>query len=261
MLPGSLATPLDRSGGRARLDARGPAQTSWLVTDDGVRISAAHWSPARPGYAKTAIRRRRSSSAHGFTGSRESDEPAARGGLVPPSTAASWRLSLRGHGRSGGRSTLGDQEVLDLDQAVRWARHLGYERVVTVGFSMGGCDRPAACGACSAGSMPRSRSAHPHAGTTAGRLRCGSSTGSSVDAGRARAVRLAARHARRRRGWGAEPLRAPGGRRPGESTRCCRPRRHGPLLPPGPSRQIARGRRPGGRSSGSSPASGTPRTA
>ncbi|MGC5412405.1 alpha/beta fold hydrolase, partial [Streptomyces sp. DT225] len=47
-------------------------------------------------------------------------------------------FSFRGHGRSGGFSTVGDREVLDLAAAVAWARSLGHRRVVTVGFSMGG---------------------------------------------------------------------------------------------------------------------------
>lgn len=47
-------------------------------------------------------------------------------------------FSFRGHGASGGRSTVGDREVLDLAAAVRWARELGHTRVATVGFSMGG---------------------------------------------------------------------------------------------------------------------------
>jgi pimeloyl-ACP methyl ester carboxylesterase len=47
-------------------------------------------------------------------------------------------IDLRGHGRSGGVSTAGDREVLDADAAVRHARRLGYERVVPVGFSLGG---------------------------------------------------------------------------------------------------------------------------
>lgn len=75
--------------------------------------------------------------AHGFTGSL--DRPAVRraartlrayGGVVV--------FSFRGHGNSGGHSTVGDREVFDLDAAVRWARRLGYQRVATVGFSMGG---------------------------------------------------------------------------------------------------------------------------
>ena len=51
--------------------------------------------------------------------------------------AASWPFDFRGHGSSGGQSTVGDREVLDVDAAVRWARLLGYRRVATVGFSMG----------------------------------------------------------------------------------------------------------------------------
>ncbi len=47
-------------------------------------------------------------------------------------------FSFRGHGRSGGHSTVGDREVLDLAAAVRWARELGHEHFATVGFSMGG---------------------------------------------------------------------------------------------------------------------------
>jgi pimeloyl-ACP methyl ester carboxylesterase len=75
--------------------------------------------------------------AHGFSGAVE--RPAVRraarilarhGGVVT--------FSFRGHGRSGGLSTVGDREVLDLDAAVAWARSLGFARVVTVGFSMGG---------------------------------------------------------------------------------------------------------------------------
>jgi uncharacterized protein len=46
-------------------------------------------------------------------------------------------FDLRGHGRSGGRSSVGDVEPLDLDAAVAWTRAAGYRRVVTVGFSLG----------------------------------------------------------------------------------------------------------------------------
>ncbi|MER5974702.1 alpha/beta hydrolase [Streptomyces sp. NPDC002055] len=75
--------------------------------------------------------------AHGFTGAL--DRPAVR----RAARALAWHamvitFSFRGHGRSGGRSTLGDREVLDLAAAVRWARSLGHTRVATVGFSMGG---------------------------------------------------------------------------------------------------------------------------
>ena len=46
-------------------------------------------------------------------------------------------FDFRGHGRSGGLSTLGDREISDLDVVVAWARELGYQRVAAVGFSMG----------------------------------------------------------------------------------------------------------------------------
>ena len=75
--------------------------------------------------------------AHGFTGDvnrphvRRVARALARHGAVVT-------FSFRGHGASGGRSTVGDREVLDLAAAVDWARGLGHTRVVTVGFSMGG---------------------------------------------------------------------------------------------------------------------------
>ncbi|GAA3139003.1 alpha/beta hydrolase family protein [Streptomyces echinatus] len=75
--------------------------------------------------------------AHGFTG--DVDRPHVRrvAGVLR-GYGAVVTFSFRGHGRSGGRSTVGDKEVLDLAAAVEWARGLGHARVVTVGFSMGG---------------------------------------------------------------------------------------------------------------------------
>jgi len=109
------------------------------LTADGISIEAEHLPPAGAsgegpgdGFGHLAI-----VVAHGFSGSL--DRPAVRraarglrryGGVIV--------FSFRGHGRSGGRSTVGDREVLDVDAAVRWARRLGYARVATVGFSMGG---------------------------------------------------------------------------------------------------------------------------
>ncbi|MEU0070653.1 alpha/beta fold hydrolase [Streptomyces sp. NPDC006332] len=75
--------------------------------------------------------------AHGFTG--DVDRPHVR--RVARAFArhgAVVTFSFRGHGASGGRSTVGDREVLDLAAAVEWARSLGHPRVITVGFSMGG---------------------------------------------------------------------------------------------------------------------------
>lgn len=58
-------------------------------------------------------------------------------------------FDMRGHGRSGGRNTVGDREILDVDAAVGAARALGHSGVATVGFSLGGAVvlRQAALGA------------------------------------------------------------------------------------------------------------------
>jgi pimeloyl-ACP methyl ester carboxylesterase len=103
----------------------------FLLTSDGVSIDA-EYRPARNGSSQLAI-----VVAHGFTGALE--RPAVRRTARDLSAfGAVVTFSFRGHGGSGGRSTVGDLEVLDLDAAVRWARELGYRRVATVGFSMGG---------------------------------------------------------------------------------------------------------------------------
>jgi pimeloyl-ACP methyl ester carboxylesterase len=98
-----------------------------LVTDDGVPIDAVHL----PGDRRLAF-----VLAHGFTQSwqrpsvwRVAGRLNRHGGVVT--------FDFRGHGRSGSASTLGDLEIRDLSVAIRYARELGYERIVTVGFSMG----------------------------------------------------------------------------------------------------------------------------
>ncbi|MGW6564246.1 alpha/beta hydrolase [Streptomyces sp. NPDC054975] len=106
-------------------------QRATLLTEDGVRIEAVY-EPCTQGVTDTAV-----VLAHGFTGS--ADRPAVRRAARTLSAyAAVITFSFRGHGRSGGRSTVGDREVLDLSAAVRWARALGHARVATLGFSMGG---------------------------------------------------------------------------------------------------------------------------
>lgn len=47
-------------------------------------------------------------------------------------------VDFRGHGRSGGRTTVGTAEAIDIAAALRHLRGLGCRRVVTVGFSLGG---------------------------------------------------------------------------------------------------------------------------
>ncbi len=116
----------------------GPAPAGWsevrtLLTSDGVRVSAAHRGPEHaPGHPRDLA----FVLAHGFTGSwrsagldRVARELAGAAGVLA--------FDFRGHGRSGGESTVGDREILDLEAVVHWARLLGYRAVVTVGFSMG----------------------------------------------------------------------------------------------------------------------------
>lgn len=100
-----------------------------LRTADGVPIDA-HHDAGPPGGGLAVV------VAHGFTGSWR--RPAIRrvAAVLAP-IAAVVSFDFRGHGRSGGLSTVGDLEVHDLQSAVEWARSLGYVRVATLGFSMG----------------------------------------------------------------------------------------------------------------------------
>ena len=117
---------------------RVPRRTT-LLTGDGVPVEAVY-TPCTAGSAAVEGGAREGTAvvlAHGFTGA--ADRPALlRAAAVFAQRAAVITFSFRGHGRSGGRSTVGDREVLDLAAAVAWARSLGHRRVVTVGFSMGG---------------------------------------------------------------------------------------------------------------------------
>jgi alpha-beta hydrolase superfamily lysophospholipase len=103
-------------------------RTTTLVTEDGVPIDTVHLPGPDRGLAVVL--------AHGFTQNwrrphvwRIANRFRVRAGVVT--------FDFRGHGRSGGVSTVGDLEIKDLDIAVRYARELGYRRVATVGFSMG----------------------------------------------------------------------------------------------------------------------------
>lgn len=98
-----------------------------LITDDGVPIEAVHLDGDRSIAFVVA---------HGFTLNwrsphvwRVASRLSRHGGVAV--------FDFRGHGRSGGQSTLGDLEIKDLDVVVRYLREVGYEQIVTVGFSMG----------------------------------------------------------------------------------------------------------------------------
>ncbi|MQY09422.1 alpha/beta hydrolase [Actinomadura macrotermitis] len=104
------------------------AEPLTLYTADGVRIDAGHL----PGERSLCF-----VLAHGFTCTwrqdmvrRVADGLNRHGGVIA--------MDLRGHGRSSGRSTVGDREVLDVAAAVAAARRRGYARVAVAGFSLGG---------------------------------------------------------------------------------------------------------------------------
>ena len=98
-----------------------------LVTTDGVAIDAVHL----PGDQDLAI-----VLAHGFT--LHWQRPAVwKVATALNRMAGVITFDFRGHGRSGGTSTLGDREIHDVEVVVGYARELGYQRVATVGFSMG----------------------------------------------------------------------------------------------------------------------------
>lgn len=99
-----------------------------LVTDDGVPIDALHMPGAGDDLAIVL--------AHGFTLSWQ--RPAVwKVASELNRVAGVVTFDFRGHGRSGGLSTLGDREIKDLDVAIAYARELGYQRIAAVGFSMG----------------------------------------------------------------------------------------------------------------------------
>ncbi len=111
---------------------------TFLCTADGIPIDSVY-DPGAVVYEKHPKARAVPAFviAHGFTG--DVDRPHVRrvAGVLARHGAV-VTFSFRGHGASGGRSTVGDKEVLDLAAAVEWARSLGHAHVVTVGFSMGG---------------------------------------------------------------------------------------------------------------------------
>jgi len=97
------------------------------VTEDGVPIDAMHL----PRDTDLAI-----VLAHGFTLSWQHGA-VWRVARRLNRTAGVIAFDFRGHGRSGGKSTLGDRETRDLAVAIGYARELGYQRIAAVGFSMG----------------------------------------------------------------------------------------------------------------------------
>jgi fermentation-respiration switch protein FrsA (DUF1100 family) len=112
------------------MSRRGERGSHRLRTSDGVRIDACHRSGPDAGHDIGIVL------AHGFTGSWRGG-PQSRIATLLARSAGVVSFDFRGHGRSGGHSTVGDREILDVAAAVAWARALGYRKVATLGFSMG----------------------------------------------------------------------------------------------------------------------------
>ena len=104
-----------------------------LTTVDGVRISAT----LSVGIGPSVERGLCFVLVHGFTGNWRQERVTAIAERLR-AFADVIALDMRGHGRSSGATTVGMDEIHDVAAGVRWARSLGYERVVTIGFSLGG---------------------------------------------------------------------------------------------------------------------------
>lgn len=74
---------------------------------------------------------------HGFTNSTAKPTSTVVRRFLAAKGDGVLALDFRGHGLSGGRSSVGRDEHLDLDAAVAEARAAGAGRVVVLGFSMG----------------------------------------------------------------------------------------------------------------------------
>ncbi|HEV2787014.1 MAG TPA: alpha/beta fold hydrolase [Solirubrobacteraceae bacterium] len=109
---------------------RGVAYEVRLRAADGVRL-AASWLPAADPAAPGVVL------AHGFAAHRRKPAYAALADVLAARGHHVLSLDLRGHGRSGGVTTFGDREALDVAAGVRWLRARAVEQVHVVGVSMG----------------------------------------------------------------------------------------------------------------------------
>ncbi|MDP8955582.1 MAG: alpha/beta hydrolase [Actinomycetota bacterium] len=104
-----------------------PAQPFEVATVDGVTLQGHRLGDGEPAVVF----------CHGFFGwHRKPRLVAFQEELAKRFTV--YAFDFRGHGASGGVSTYGTREHLDVDAVVRTARSDGFEHVVTVGGSMGG---------------------------------------------------------------------------------------------------------------------------
>jgi len=106
-----------------------PAARCELETSDGIRLAARRWDAAGDARAAVVL-------VHGFAGSSDEPRVVALAEALSASGHTVLACDARGHGASGGGTTLGDLERHDVAVAVK---ELASERVplVVVGESMG----------------------------------------------------------------------------------------------------------------------------
>jgi pimeloyl-ACP methyl ester carboxylesterase len=107
-----------------------PTHPVALRTPDAVTVIADHWDATHRELCCVIC--------HGFTGSARHPRVNAISAHLAAAGTGVLALDFRGHGRSGGHSTVGAAEIHDIAAAIDWARGAGYRRVATLGWSMGG---------------------------------------------------------------------------------------------------------------------------
>lgn len=101
----------------------------WLTTSDGIGIDAVLLRGAEARTTAVVL-------ANGFTGTHRNPRTRTIAETMYE-VGDVMTFDFRGHHGSEGRSTVGNAEIHDMEAVLVRLRDLGYERVVTVGFSMG----------------------------------------------------------------------------------------------------------------------------
>lgn len=135
----SRSTLRRRSLARRYLEVRGaiggfgrPELVARIRTPDGVALRGSYLAvPDSSTSSEVAVLL-----AHGFMANRRKPAYAQLAETLAERFPV-LSVDLRGHGGSGGRSTLGDREALDVEAATAWLHRVGHPRVVAVGASMG----------------------------------------------------------------------------------------------------------------------------
>lgn len=109
---------------------RAPHVETRLVASDGVRLQGTYLPG--PHGAEGAVLL-----VHGFAANRKKPAYAYLADVLSRRLHV-LSLDLRGHGGSGGASTFGDREALDVEAGIGWLRAYGHRHITVVGLSMGG---------------------------------------------------------------------------------------------------------------------------